>query len=623
LDLRGFQASTDAKATLYLEPPTTPGHLQWNAGAWASYAYRLIEIEDANGHVVSVPVRHQLSLDYVAALGLTDRLALGFVLPTVAYQSGDSNAGQYIAGATALPKAAIGDLAFTAKALLVPRGDLGGFALAALARVSVPTGGDTSYISETAATGELRALAELSLVAFTLRATAGMRVRGAEQTYAGTDFGHDLPWGVGLSFMPQVFGIDPGGHFQGTLEARGAVALTPRFGSKAQSPAMIGLSGRYGVGDVYLTLGGELPLDDAVGAPRVRGVLGFTYAPRVIDTDQDGVPDDKDECAELAEDRDHFEDGDGCPDFDNDDDGVPDDQDKCPALKEDSDGFQDEDGCPDLDNDQDGLPDSEDKCPLEPGPRNGKAPGCPQKDRDLDGIPDRADRCPGRAEDRDAFQDDDGCPDLDNDQDGSPDTEDACPKTAGAERSEASLNGCPSPDKDGDTYDDARDTCPTEPEDFDGEADNDGCPEPAGGNALARIEQQGTALTLTLTAPLLFAPDGGLDPKSEFLVRGIAAALNQRPSAVLLIGVRPTATGADAEQAALNRSFSLVEAVRRYTHHDESAETVAWEAVEKVPGAAKTGIGLLVLSSPAAAPPTPAATPNATTPASLPPLKKR
>ncbi|MGC4089875.1 MAG: thrombospondin type 3 repeat-containing protein [Polyangiaceae bacterium] len=598
LDLRGFQASTDPKASLYLEPAATPGHLQWNVGAWASYAYRVVELEDASGGVVKVPVRHQLSLDYVASLGLTDRLALGFVLPTVAYQSGADGVGEYVPGAVALPKAAIGDLAFTAKATLLPRGDLGGFALAALARVSVPTGGSASYVSESASGGELRVLGELGLVALTLRATAGMRVRGAEQTYAGAEFGHDLPWGVGISVMPQAFGWDPAGHVQANIEAHGAVALTPSFGSKVQSPAALGASLRYGFGDVFITLGGEAPLSDAVGVPRVRALLGFAYAPRVVDTDKDGVPDQKDECVELAEDRDGFEDGDGCPDFDNDDDGVPDEQDKCPALKEDIDSFQDEDGCPDLDNDQDGTPDTEDKCPLEPGPRTGKEPGCPQKDRDLDGIPDRSDRCPSGPEDRDTFQDDDGCPDLDNDQDGSPDVEDACPKTAGAERSEAKLNGCPSPDRDGDTFDDARDRCPNEPEDFDGDADADGCPEPSGTTPLARIDQSAHGLTLTLTQPPAFTNDGSLDPKSEFVVRAIAAALNQRPDAVLLAGVRPAAAGADAEQAALNRSFSLIEALRHYTHRDECAETIAWEAVEKVPGATKSGLGFLLLSSP-------------------------
>jgi len=614
LDLRGFQASTDPKASLYLEPAGTPGHLQWSVGAWASYAYHLVQIEDASDQVVSVPVRHQLSLDYVASLGLTDRLALGVVLPTVAYQSGDDNVGSYVEGAVALPKAAIGDLGFTAKASLIPRGDIGGFALSALARVSLPTGNSASYISESAATGELRVLGELSLVALTLRATAGMHMRGAERTYANAEFGHDLPWGIGISLLPQVFGLDPGGHWQGTLEAHGAIALTPSFGSKLQSPAALGASVRYLFSDIALTLGGELPLSDAVGAPSVRALFGIQYAPRVVDTDQDGVPDDKDECVELAEDRDHFEDSDGCPDFDNDDDGVPDEQDKCPGLKEDSDGFQDEDGCPDLDNDQDGTPDTADKCPLEPGPRDSKEPGCPQKDRDLDGIPDRSDRCPGGAEDRDTFQDEDGCPDLDNDQDGAPDAEDACPKTAGAERSEAKINGCPSPDRDGDTFDDARDGCPDQPEDFDGEADADGCPEPAGGASLARIEQRATGLLLTLTQDVAFAADGSIEPKSQFVVRAIGSALNQRPQAVLLVGVRPAGPGAEAEQAALNRSFSLVEGLRHYTHRDECAETIAWEAVEKLPGATKSGLGFLLLSGPS----TPAPAAASVAPAALP-----
>ena len=59
------------------------------------------------------------------------------------------------------------------------------------------------------------------------------------------------------------------------------------------------------------------------------------------------VADERDECPELAEDRDHFEDHDGCPDFDNDGDGVPDEQDSCPNKKETINGYEDDDGCPD------------------------------------------------------------------------------------------------------------------------------------------------------------------------------------------------------------------------------------------------------------------------------------
>ncbi len=113
-----------------------------------------------------------------------------------------------------------------------------------------------------------------------------------------------------------------------------------------------------------------------------------------------------------AEDKDGFQDADGCPDPDNDGDGIPDAQDRCPNDPEDFDGFQDADGCPDLDNDGDGIPDAQDKCPNDP-------------------------------EDKDGFQDDDGCPDPDNDGDGVLDAQDKCPTQAGP----AENNGCPLPDK--------------------------------------------------------------------------------------------------------------------------------------------------------------------------------
>ena len=62
---------------------------------------------------------------------------------------------------------------------------------------------------------------------------------------------------------------------------------------------------------------------------------------------------------------------------DIDGDGILDNVDNCPKTPEDKDGFQDEDGCPDLDNDGDGIPDDKDKCPNEPAP--GTVDGCPQK----------------------------------------------------------------------------------------------------------------------------------------------------------------------------------------------------------------------------------------------------
>jgi outer membrane protein OmpA-like peptidoglycan-associated protein len=93
--------------------------------------------------------------------------------------------------------------------------------------------------------------------------------------------------------------------------------------------------------------------------------------------------DSMDKCRDEAEDKDGFQDDDGCPDFDNDGDGVLDMADKCPTLAEDKDGVQDDDGCPDKDNDNDGIEDSMDKCPDQAETINGNA--------DEDGCPDPGD----------------------------------------------------------------------------------------------------------------------------------------------------------------------------------------------------------------------------------------
>jgi OOP family OmpA-OmpF porin len=102
--------------------------------------------------------------------------------------------------------------------------------------------------------------------------------------------------------------------------------------------------------------------------------------PPDVDPDKDGIIGDADKCPQEAEDKDGFQDDDGCPELDNDGDGVADAADKCPNEAEDKDGFQDDDGCPDPDNDGDGVPDAQDKCPTDPETKNG-------------------------------YQDDDGCPD--------------------------------------------------------------------------------------------------------------------------------------------------------------------------------------------------------------------
>lgn len=65
------------------------------------------------------------------------------------------------------------------------------------------------------------------------------------------------------------------------------------------------------------------------------------------DRDRDGLTDAVDKCPDDPEDRDGFEDEDGCPEPDNDRDRILDVDDKCPAAPETYNGYEDEDGCPD------------------------------------------------------------------------------------------------------------------------------------------------------------------------------------------------------------------------------------------------------------------------------------
>lgn len=142
---------------------------------------------------------------------------------------------------------------------------------------------------------------------------------------------------------------------------------------------------------------------------------------------------------------------------DTDDDGVPDRKDECPDTPP---GVQvDEAGCP-VDADGDGVPDYKDDCPAEAGPAS--LNGCP--DKDGDGIADKDDECPDVA----GLEKFNGCPDTD--EDGVADPKDKCPDTP--KGCPVDADGCPI-DSDGDGVIDCEDKCPS----VKGPASNNGCPD--------------------------------------------------------------------------------------------------------------------------------------------------
>jgi outer membrane protein OmpA-like peptidoglycan-associated protein len=149
---------------------------------------------------------------------------------------------------------------------------------------------------------------------------------------------------------------------------------------------------------------------------------------------------------------------------DSDNDGVPDKKDQCPDTP--MGATVDINGCP-TDSDGDGVFDGIDNCPDTPMGAIVDMIGCPL-DTDQDGVPDGIDRCantpPGVSVDNA------GCP-LDTDKDGVFDTFDKCPDTPTGCKVEAVACNL---DGDGDGVCDGKDRCPTTPAGT--PVNEDGCP---------------------------------------------------------------------------------------------------------------------------------------------------
>jgi large repetitive protein len=194
------------------------------------------------------------------------------------------------------------------------------------------------------------------------------------------------------------------GASAGDLTVLATAGLQLRVSADVTASLMVG-TGQLGArgDDIRFTTG-------LVWAPQPEGAA----APGRSDKDGDGMPNTVDGCPDEAEDRDGFEDEDGCPERDNDRDGIADAEDRCANEAEDRDGFEDGDGCPERDNDGDGIPDVSDRCADQAEEKDGveDEDGCPDDDNDGDGVPDAKDRCPNDAETVNGLEDDDGCPDA-------------------------------------------------------------------------------------------------------------------------------------------------------------------------------------------------------------------
>jgi len=336
--------------------------LQLSLGASGSLMSRPMVLENIyDRSEVSEPVRLRLGFDFLAAIGITDRLQLGVGMPVIAAQDGSRLQGLDL-DETPLRPVALGDLRVHGKVRWWGRAGQAGGGIGVSMALTLPTGDEEHFAGERGAVFEWHAIGSWrwpgrGAVAVNL----GQRLRSEKVVLLAPARPHGdeivglfaaeagVPWTArdqlrALLEYAFVAG-DPGPA--GSI--RGPSPEEVRFGARWRMPAGVSVGGGLGFGTS----------PNEVGSPAWRVIASVSYdsAP-TSDLDRDGIPDRLDRCRMRAEDRDGFEDTDGCPDLDNDGDGIPDREDECPNEAEDYDRHRDMDGCPD----------AEQRLPREPVP---------------------------------------------------------------------------------------------------------------------------------------------------------------------------------------------------------------------------------------------------------------
>lgn len=352
---------------------------EWSVGLAANYSDSPLVLFRERLQVGEV-VRRRLSADLVLTMGLRSWFELSAALPATLHQNGDRGLLS-----TEPASAGLRDIRVRPKVTLGTQDQTGFVGVAVVPAFTLPVGDARSFLSDGGWTFSPELLIDRTFSAlWGLRLGAGGGVKLRPDAEIGSVRVTDEIFyraGVAVGLPPVV-----GREIEGVAELFGVTRLARPFADRAQSPVIARVGGRA---TFVLRPGHELTAMGGVGvggtrgygAPDVHAWLGVGYAHVHTDRDGDGVADDDDACPDAPEDRDGFEDSDGCPDPDNDRDGIPDTTDRCPDDPEDLDGFRDQDGCPDRDDDRDGVPDVRDRCPQEKETINGidDEDGCPDE----------------------------------------------------------------------------------------------------------------------------------------------------------------------------------------------------------------------------------------------------
>lgn len=348
-----FLAAPDQSGFTSFASSRPPGHLGFDATLWSGYGLHVVEGRDVGR--LGMPVRHRLDTTLALQLGLGSRVGVALRAPFALYQSVSRDASGQPAVSADQSRSAVGNPALDARVRVYGAGvradgsvvDGAALALRAVAHLPLPGRAesrdflrDRQFRLDLGATFDVELFGVLAGAAFTYRYRAEREVRPTR--------GHELRLDGGVRIpLPLIALALPGKVQESVLIEVGVGSWVDRFFAHRATPVEGRIAYRIAFNELAISAGAGAAFNQSFGNPDFRALLGVTYALRKFDQDADGVPDRHDRCVGEREDRDGFQDDDGCADPDNDGDMIVDEDDRCPLAPAEWGKDDDEDGCSD------------------------------------------------------------------------------------------------------------------------------------------------------------------------------------------------------------------------------------------------------------------------------------
>jgi len=261
------------------------GHKAVSFGAMFDYYRRPLALEttyDDGTEEKDWVVEYAMTADFMWAFGLADWVQLGVVLPVVLDQSGVGATPLMPLGVDdstyKLAGAALKDLRFDAKVRFVGKDEAPetrGFGLAADLAMSVPTGDELNFAGEKGFVFAPNLILDYRKTPISVGLNVGVRLRTEKAELVDLEVGHQMTAGLGVTghlfdrrFLVGAEGTlvaEMDGFDRLAFEYRGSVGYVP---DKARSVTL------------WFSGGASAGTGDLLGTPKLRFLLGITYAPQ-------------------------------------------------------------------------------------------------------------------------------------------------------------------------------------------------------------------------------------------------------------------------------------------------------------------------------------------------------